>query len=102
MISVRTFKSGLCVLHTARYSDEAFAARVSGQLDKSESASTLEFSRIENLGVGLTTEMLEALEGRGEVVRDEGGREGMRWWRNLPASDWHWSDPNVSRALEMR
>jgi ESCRT-II complex subunit VPS36 len=98
-ICVTTLKSGLCVLHTARYSAAAFASRALELLDRLESASTLEFSRLEKLSVGLVTEMLEVVEGsRGELVRDDGGREGMRWWKNRPASDWLWSDPNGLRA----
>ena len=50
---------------------------------------TSEIALFEDLGLGMTWELMQAVEGRGEIVRDEdGGRtwgEGaeVRWWTNM-------------------
>lgn len=45
----------------------------------------------EDLGLGMTWELIQAVEQRGEIVRDEGGGGGggwgqgaeVRWWANM-------------------
>lgn len=52
-----------------------------------EGLTTLEVAKAEGegggVGVGLVKEMVEEVEREGQVVRDEQGGEGTRWFRNL-------------------
>ncbi|EPQ31013.1 uncharacterized protein PFL1_01202 [Pseudozyma flocculosa PF-1] len=100
-IQLKTFDSGLAVLHTPRYSENAFAARLVGYLDAVEDEhrrrspatpgtaqewgpglSTLEIAERENAPVLLVTELVEMVEIKsGLVVRDQ-ARSGVRWYFN--------------------
>ena len=92
-ISVRTFaKSGLTVLSTHKYAQPAFTARLLGMLAL-EGVSTLDLARKEGLSVALVTGMLEEVEEMGEIVRDEQGPEGLKWWKNEIIA-FSWVDPN--------
>lgn len=95
-IYLRTFtKSGLTVLHTSRYTRSAFLARLLDALDLrralAESSfdveragiTTLEVAQEEHVALNFAREMVEEMEmGGGEVVRDEQGGDGVRWFRN--------------------
>ncbi|BGP43347.1 Vacuolar protein-sorting-associated protein 36 [Rhodotorula kratochvilovae] len=94
-ISLRTFPSGLTILHTPRFALPAVRARVLDLLDTRQAlaASLLSASAsVEGVSVGLAKELLGLLElgdpgaaggggGAGAVVRDEQG-EGTRWYRD--------------------
>ncbi|KAJ7875531.1 EAP30/Vps36 family-domain-containing protein [Mycena olivaceomarginata] len=87
-ISMRTFPSGLSVLHTPPYSHVAFAARLSGLLALSGPKSTTEVAREERVAVGLAAEMIRAVEADGDICRDDeacaikGGGAEVRFWGN--------------------
>lgn len=88
-IQCRTFTSGLSVLHTPRYTHAAFAARLSGLLALTGPKTTMEVAREENITVGLSAEMIAAVEVDGDICRDDtgsgvGGSGGeLRWWVNI-------------------
>lgn len=102
-IRLRTFKSGLTVLHLPHFGEHAFTARMQELLDPSKnnaddvagssggrndtvpSASTLDVAREEGLSVILAQRMLELLEEESKsiLVRDEGDtRQGTLWQHN--------------------
>jgi len=96
-IRLRTFKSGLTVLHLPYFSEEAFASRICSTLAPEVSdngsegdavvpgVSTLDVARKEGLSVVLTERMLELLEQQRQsvIARDEGDtRQGTRWQYN--------------------
>ena len=100
-ISMRVFHSGLCVLHSPHYSDEAFERRLLDALRRSSTSSgsggedtqtpswgqgltSIDVAKMEDAPILLVTEMIEWLEQRnGSIVRDEGGAEGVpRWYPN--------------------
>ncbi|KAF8206575.1 vacuolar protein sorting-associated protein 36 [Mycena galopus ATCC 62051] len=87
-ISMRTFPSGLSVLHTPPYSHVAFAARLSGLLALSGPKTTTEVAREEHITVGLAAELISAVEADGDICRDDeacaisGGAE-VRFWGNI-------------------
>ncbi|GAA5931968.1 hypothetical protein JCM10213_006718 [Rhodosporidiobolus nylandii] len=108
-LRTRTFPSGLTILHTPRFSLPSFSARVLEALDvrqavaasleelpsdaeeaaEREGLTLLDLARLEGLSVGLVKELVELVElgdgasgrGGGEIVRDEQGGEGCRWFR---------------------
>lgn len=93
-IRSRTLTSGLSVLHTPPYSHTAFTARLSGLLVMAGPKTTTEIAQDEGITVGLASEMIAAVEGDGDVCRDDigsvirGGSAGgvhveVRWWANL-------------------
>lgn len=91
-ISLRVFRSGLRVLHTPRYSDEAFSNRLRSSLLHASilSAATVEIALRERISVGLAEELIESLEHAGTVVRDEGtSTEQARWYTNI-LGDYVW------------
>lgn len=98
-IYLRSFRTGLTVLHTSHYTLSTFARRFVSLLDlrqalfassdltimereEKDGATTLEVAREEGLAVGLSREMCEEVEMNGLVVRDEQAEEGVRWFRN--------------------
>ncbi|KAK4704021.1 ESCRT-II complex subunit VPS36, partial [Phenoliferia sp. Uapishka_3] len=103
-IFLRTFsKSGLTVLHTSRFTRSAFLSRLLDTLDlrralaesfitafdverssaEREGITTLELAQSEGVALNLAKEMVEELEIEGgEIVRDDQGGEGIRWFRN--------------------
>ncbi len=89
-IELRKFKSGLSVLHTPRFSIEAFQQRLVQLLRSGEEGGeygpgvpSLEVARAEDLPILLATEMVELVESEsGLVVRDEGAKGGVRWYPN--------------------
>jgi hypothetical protein len=105
-IYLRTFQSGLTVLHTSQFAQESFTARLLDLLDLRQAlaesfstafdvertsaerigATTLEVAREEKLALALTKEMMEGVEASGDVVRDDQGDEGVRWYRNYISS----------------
>lgn len=92
-IRLRTFPSGLNVLHTPPYTREAFAARLSRFLVMMGPKTTIQVALQENLTVSLVAEMIDIGESEGDVCRDDasaaisGGGSGtggeVRWWPNL-------------------
>ncbi|KAJ7162017.1 EAP30/Vps36 family-domain-containing protein [Mycena filopes] len=88
-IRLRTFASGLSVLHTPPYTPAAFAARLSGLLVLAGPKTTTEVAREEGVAVGLAAEMIAAVEADGEVCRDDeacavrGGGAEVRFWGNV-------------------
>lgn len=95
-IELRTFPSGLTVLHSHTYAEPAFAARLSAHLKQSTKSwlNTIELAKLENLSVGLTVEMVEAAElATDEICRDEQAKDGLRWYSNA-LLHFSWSDPN--------
>ncbi|GAA5903000.1 hypothetical protein JCM5296_004513 [Sporobolomyces johnsonii] len=110
-LSLLTFPSGLTILHTPHFSLPAFTSRLLSHLDlrqalvaslsdgeagdegerrEREGMTLLEIAKVEGVSVGLGKEMVELVElgmaGAGEggqIVRDEQGGEGVRWFRNF-------------------
>lgn len=90
-LDVRTFPNGLAVLHTTEFGEGAFSDRIVTILAPEGGKTTSEIALFEDLGLGMTWELLQAVEQRGEVVRDEGGGGGgtwgegveVRWWVNM-------------------
>jgi ESCRT-II complex subunit VPS36 len=88
-IQSRTFASGLSVLHTPRYSHAAFAARLSGLLALTGPKTTMEVAKEESITVSLAAEMIAAVEGDGDICRDEDGSgvigmgAELKWWTNI-------------------
>lgn len=82
-IHLRTFRSGLKVLHTPHYSTSAFSSRLVSQLTSLGPQSTMNVAMSENITNTLTLEMIEAAEETGDVIRDEQGPSGeIIWWQN--------------------
>ncbi|KAJ7740907.1 EAP30/Vps36 family-domain-containing protein [Mycena maculata] len=88
-IRIRTFASGLSVLHTPPYTHVAFAARLSGLLALSGPKTTTEVAQDERITVGLAAEMIAAVEADGDICRDDeacmikGGGAEVRFWGNV-------------------
>ncbi|KAG6819147.1 hypothetical protein H0H93_014880 [Arthromyces matolae] len=88
-IQTRAFASGLKVLHTPMFTHAAFSARLSGLLALTGPKTVTQVAQEESITLGLAEEMIEAVEGDGDICRDEsssnaivGGGE-VRWWANL-------------------
>ncbi|KAF8884471.1 hypothetical protein BD779DRAFT_1612113 [Infundibulicybe gibba] len=81
-IRSRTFKSGLMVLHTPRYTHAAFSARLSGFLTMSGPKTTMEVAMEEDITLGLSKEMIEAVEMMA-CLANNGGMGELRWYANL-------------------
>ena len=89
-IRLRTFRSGLRVLHTPQYTEATFTARLVSLMSMSGPRSTMEIAMEEGISAALTTEMVESVEEAGEILRDEQGPGGeIRWWRNT-LRDYTW------------
>ncbi|KAF8488893.1 vacuolar protein sorting-associated protein 36 [Gautieria morchelliformis] len=83
-IRLRTFRSGLRVLHTPEYTEASFTARLVSLMSMSGPRSTMEIAIEEGISDALTTQMMEGVEEAGEILRDEQGPGGeIRWWRNV-------------------
>ena len=89
-LDVRTFPNGLTVLHTPEFGEGAFSDRIVTLLAPEGGRTTSEIALFEDLGLGMTWELIQAVEQRGEIVRDEGGGGGawgegaeVRWWANV-------------------
>lgn len=88
-IQARTFASGLSVLHTPNYTHAAFSARLSGLLALTGPKTTMEVALEEGITIGLSAEMITAVEMDGHICRDDGvtalvgGGAEIRWWANL-------------------
>jgi len=88
-IRMRTFASGLSVLHTPPYTHVAFAARLSGLLALSGPKTITEVAQDERVTVGLAAEMIDAVEKDGDICRDDeacmirGGGAEVRFWGNM-------------------
>lgn len=75
------------------YSAAAFAARLSGLLALTGPKSAMEVALEEGITVGLSSEMIAAVEADGSICRDDastaivgGGSTGgaeLKWWANL-------------------
>ena len=111
-INLLTLPSSLKVLHTPHYSTQALLSRLLNRLnptsssemrletpeEKEKSISVIELASIENLAIGMTSELLESVEmtrkefgvigGVSGIVRDEQAGGGVRWYRDL-ISEWH-------------
>ncbi|KAF8645600.1 hypothetical protein AX16_007682 [Volvariella volvacea WC 439] len=98
-ISHRAFSSGLSVLHTPSYSHAQFSTRLCSILAMSGPKTTMEIAMEEGITIGLTWEMVWAVENDGDICRDDndaaivGGASGsgagnagggeVRWWGNV-------------------
>ncbi|KAF8063971.1 vacuolar protein sorting-associated protein 36 [Lyophyllum atratum] len=91
-IQARTFASGLSVLHTPLYTHAAFSARLSGMLALTGPKTTAQVAQEEDITLGLSAEMIAAVEVDGDICRDDGasavrgatgGGVEVRWWANL-------------------
>ncbi|GAA5926199.1 hypothetical protein JCM1841_001153 [Sporobolomyces salmonicolor] len=110
-LSLLTFPSGLTILHTPHFSLPSFTSRLLSHLDlrqalvaslsdgeagdegerrEREGITLLEIAKVEGLSVGLGKDMVELVElgmdgvgEGGQIVRDEQGGEGVRWFRNF-------------------
>jgi ESCRT-II complex subunit VPS36 len=90
---MRTFASGLSVLHTPPYTHAAFGARMAGLLLLGGPKTTMEIAQEEGITVGLAGEMIAAMEEDESVWRDDGsvaiggGGSGsgveVKWWINI-------------------
>ncbi|KAJ7078084.1 EAP30/Vps36 family-domain-containing protein [Mycena epipterygia] len=89
LIRLRTFASGLSVLHTPPYTHAAFAARLFGLLALSGPKTTTEVAHEEGITVGLAAEMIGAVEADGDICRDDeacairGGGAEVCFWGNV-------------------
>jgi hypothetical protein len=71
---------------------------VDTQEEKEKSISVIELASIEDLAIGMTSELLESVEmtrkefgvigGVSGVVRDDQAGGGVRWYRDI-ISEWH-------------
>ncbi|KAG8931841.1 hypothetical protein FRC02_002076 [Tulasnella sp. 418] len=84
-IQLRTFKSGLRVLHAAQYTHQAFTSRFLQSVQSDGPKNSIEVARSENLSVGLVEQMISEVEDDGLILRDEvsGGYEPISWWYNV-------------------
>ncbi len=83
-VDLRRFSSGLSVLHDSRYSHTAFAARLTRTLSEEGPRMTMEIALQERMTVGLSEQLVDAVEDDGRVVKDEpGGHEPLRWFLNV-------------------
>jgi ESCRT-II complex subunit VPS36 len=111
-INLLTLPSSLKVLHTPHYSTQALLSRLLNRLnptsssetdvdtqeEKEKSISVIELASIENLAIGMTSELLESVEttrkefgvigGVSGIVRDDQAGGGVRWYRDI-ISEWH-------------
>ncbi|KAH8916626.1 hypothetical protein BT69DRAFT_1287560, partial [Atractiella rhizophila] len=121
LIRMKTFPSGLSILYTPYYASPALADRIvlllTSQTNPSaesspaqeqedpfsslppapKGATTLDVALAENLNIALTQELLEDLEDGGSLSRDDGGKDGTRWFQNL-FTDYSWRDVNGVNA----
>lgn len=89
-IRLRTFRSGLRVLHTPQYTEAAFTARLVSHISMSGPRSTMEIALEEDISDALSKEMVESVEDAGEILRDDQGLGGeIRWWQNV-LRDYTW------------
>jgi len=76
------FRSGVMVLQSAGFNDEAAASEAERQVKEHGSLSAEEFARVTGLPVVLSKERLLMAEQYGRLCRDE-TVEGLRFYRNL-------------------
>ena len=88
MIKMRTFKSGLEVLHTPWYAHQEFSERLRVLLEAAGPKSLLEVAEQESVSVGLAGEMTASVEDDGRIVRDDAGRGDLRWTIELISYEW--------------
>ncbi|KAF8507680.1 EAP30/Vps36 family-domain-containing protein [Hysterangium stoloniferum] len=82
-IRLRTFRSGLRVLHTPHYTLSSFTDRLLALISASGPQSTTDIAQQENITGALTSEMVESVEEAGDIIRDEqGAGSEVRWWHN--------------------
>ncbi|KAG5650536.1 hypothetical protein H0H81_011879 [Sphagnurus paluster] len=88
-INVRMLASGLRVLHTPQFTHAAFSARLSGLLALTGPRTAWQVAQEEGIALGLAVEMITAVEGDGDICRDDpgaaivGGGGEVSWWANL-------------------
>ncbi|KAG5642285.1 hypothetical protein DXG03_003062 [Asterophora parasitica] len=70
-IQTRTFASGLRVLHTPIYTHAAFSARFSSMLALTGPKTTTQVAQEEGMTLGLSAEMISAVEEDGDICRDD-------------------------------
>lgn len=87
-IKMRTFASGLKVLHTPLYTHASFSARLTGFLALAGPKTVAQVAQDEGITLGLAAEMIAAVEMDGDICRDDGmsaitGGGEVRWWKNV-------------------
>lgn len=77
-------------MHTPEFGEGAFSDRIVALLAPEGGRTTSEIALFEDLGLGMMWELIQSVEQRGEIVRDEGGGGGawgegseVRWWVNV-------------------
>ncbi|PKI82757.1 amidase [Malassezia vespertilionis] len=89
-IQVRVLGSGLAVLHTARFEDGAFEARLlayAAALNEDVPVpqyglTTMSIAERERIPMALCLELLHGIERRGAIARDVCGTQDTRWFSN--------------------
>ncbi|KAG6914765.1 hypothetical protein DXG01_015456 [Tephrocybe rancida] len=87
-IQARMFASGLSVLHTPAFTHASFSARLSGLLALTGPKTVAQVAQEEGVTLGLAAEMIAAVEGDGDICRDDGtsainGGGEVIWWANI-------------------
>ncbi|KAF9514923.1 hypothetical protein BS47DRAFT_1316509 [Hydnum rufescens UP504] len=85
-IELRVFRSGLRVLHTPKYSNNAFSERLVALLNATPAGfkTIIDIAMGEHMSVGLAEEMIQDVEDAGRVARDDGGaNDETRWYVNI-------------------
>ncbi|GAA95814.1 uncharacterized protein L969DRAFT_95314 [Mixia osmundae IAM 14324] len=84
---LRTFASGLKILHMPVYTNDQILPRILADLTAAEqlrSRSTLEIAQTEQLTVTMAAELLDLLETEtGQLCHDGDLKDGKRWYPNL-------------------
>lgn len=74
------------MLHTPRYGEQEFAAKLTTVLNQTQSRAmtSVEVALHEGLSVGLAEEMIESAHYGGYIACDEGGTSGLdNWYANI-------------------
>lgn len=81
-VRLRVFESGVMVLQLQSHSEQAIIAEAEEAVQKSDSLTAEELSRLVGLSVVLSRERLLTAERAGKLCRDE-SMEGLRFYTNL-------------------
>jgi ESCRT-II complex subunit VPS36 len=80
-MKLHRFSSGLLVVKSDRYSEQAIVDRIMAYLDSRQFITSLELAESENISSSLALEQLLAVERIAKVCRDE-AVEGLRFYSN--------------------